>query len=39
MNSFVEGHASLPRLHCFEEGTCIVHHVLSEEAMELVRRE
>ena len=30
--------ALLPRLHYFEEGTCIVHHVFGGEVTELVRK-
>ena len=29
--------ALLPRLHYFEEGTCIVHHLFGAEVTELVR--
>jgi len=28
----------LPRLHYFEEGTCIVHHIFGGEVTELVRK-
>ena len=30
--------ALLPRLHYFEEGTCIVHHIFGGEVTELVRK-
>ena len=30
--------ALLPRLHCFQEGTCIVHHMFGAQTTELVRR-
>ena len=29
--------ALLPRLHCFEEGACVVHHLFGAEVTELVR--
>ncbi len=29
--------ALLPRLHCFQEGTCIVHHLFGAEVSEMVK--
>ena len=29
--------ALLPRLHCFQEGTCVVHHLFGAEVSEMVK--